>query len=148
GLAGAAAAQPADVVFVNGKVFTADARSSVAQAFAVRGDRFVAVGDEAEVRRQAGPAARVVDLGGRFVTPGLTDNHFHHQGGGEGVDLSGVRTLDELLAAVSRTAAATPADGIVMSNSDWHEAQLREQRMPTAQELERAAPGKTVVLVR
>ena len=137
----------ANTVFINGKVFTADSRSSVVQAFAVRGDRFVAVGDEASVR-QAAPAARVVDLKGRFVMPGLTDNHFHHQGGGAGVDLSRVRTMAELLEAVRKAAAATPANGLVISNSDWHEAQLKEQRLPTTADVDKVAPNRAVVLVR
>ena len=80
-LAGAvwAAPAPADAVFVNGKVFTADAGDHVVQGFAVKGGRFVAVGTSAAVRAYVGPKTTVVDLKGRFVSPGLTDNHFHNQ---------------------------------------------------------------------
>lgn len=139
---------PADAVFINGRVFTADAHSSVRQAFAVRGDRFVAVGTSAAVRKLAGPDTRVVDLKGRFVSPGLGDAHFHSEGGGPGVDLSKVRSLAELLDTVGRAASQAPADAVIVSNFDWHEAQLREQRLPTAAELDRAAPDRPVVLVR
>jgi predicted amidohydrolase YtcJ len=139
---------PADLVFVNGKVFTADDGDHVVQGFAITGDRFVAAGTDSEVRRHAGPQTRIIDLKGRFVSPGLTDDHFHNEGGGSGVDLSHVRSLGELLATVANAAAAAPADSIIVSNSDWHEAQLKEQRLPTASEIEQAAPGKPVVLVR
>lgn len=149
--AGVAAAQsppPADIVFINGKVFTADDGDRVVQGFAVKGDRFVAAGTDDDVRRYAGPQTRVIDLKGRFVSPGITDDHFHNEGGGSGVDLSHVRSLGELLTTVANAAAAAPADAVIVSNSDWHEAQLREQRLPTAEEIEQAAPGKPVVLVR
>ena len=144
----ASAPSPADAVYVNGKVFTADARDGVVQAFAVARGRFVAVGTSAAVRRYVGPNTMVVDLKGRFVSPGLTDNHFHNEGGGEGVDLSHARTMAELLMIVGNAARTAPAGAIVTSNSDWHEAQLKEQRLPTAQELDTVVPDKPVVLVR
>lgn len=149
----AAAAQaqspaPADIVFVNGKVFTADGGDHVVQGFAIKGDRFVAAGSDGEMRRYVGAQTRVVDLKGHFVSPGITDDHFHNEGGGSGVDLSHVRSLGELLTTVANAAAGAPAGTVIVSNSDWHEAQLKEQRLPTADELEQAAPGKPVVLVR
>jgi len=139
---------PADVIFVNGKVFTADAQDRVVEGFAVTGDRFVVAGTNDLVRRYAGPQTKVIDLKGRFVSPGITDDHFHNEGGGTGVDLSHVRSLGELLTTVANAAAAVPADTVIVSNSDWHEAQLKEQRLPTAGEIEQAAPNKPVVLVR
>ena len=138
----------ADIVFVNGKVFTADEGDHVVQGFAVTGERFVAAGADSDVRRYVGPQTRVVDLKGRFVSPGITDDHFHNEGGGPGVDLSHVRSLGELLMTIANAAAAAPADSVIVSNSDWHEAQLKEQRLPTAEELEQAAPDRPVVLVR
>ena len=144
----AASPAPADIVFVNGKVFTADEADHVVQGFAVAGDRFVAAGTDDAVRRYVGPQTRVIDLKGRFVSPGITDDHFHNEGGGPGVDLSHVRSLGELLTTVANAAAAAPADTVIVSNSDWHEAQLKEQRLPTAEEIEQAAPNKPVVLVR
>ena len=139
---------PADIVFVNGKVFTADDGDRVVQGFAVKGDRFVATGSDEDVRRYVGPQTRVIDLKGHFVSPGITDDHFHNEGGGSGVDLSHVRSLGELLTTVANAATAAPADTVIVSNSDWHEAQLKEQRLPTAEEIEQASPGKPVVLVR
>src|SRR3569832_1287110 len=137
-LAAANAAQaqtpaPADIVFVNGKVFTADDGDHVVQAFAVTGDRFVATGSDEDVRRFVGLQTRVIDLRGHFVSPGITDDHFHNEGGGPGVDLSHVRSLGELLPPVANAAASAPAATISVSTSDWHEAQLIDQRLPTAE---------------
>ena len=80
--AAAATAQPADLVAVNGKVFTARDGEALAQGFAVTGDKFIAVGSTEAMRAHVGANTRVIDLGGRFVTPGLADGHFHNEGGG------------------------------------------------------------------
>ncbi len=138
----------ADTIYVNGKVFTADGKDRVVQAFAVKNDKFIGAGSNAEVRKLAGTDTKIVDLKGHFVSPGLTDDHFHNEGGGTGIDLSHVRTLAELLTAVANAAAQVPPGTLLISNSDWHEAQLKEQRLPTAKELDLAASKNPVVLVR
>ncbi len=68
---------PADTILTNGKIITVDDRFSVRQAVAVRGDRIVAVGTNAEINRLAGPNTRRIDLGGKAVVPGMIDNHAH-----------------------------------------------------------------------
>src|SRR5579883_3133259 len=116
----AADPRPADVVYMNGKVFTANGRSAVVQAFAVKGERFVATGTSAQVHRYVGPATKVVDLAGHLVTPGLADGHFHNEGGGPGIDLSQARTLSDLLSTVASAAKETAPGELIVSNSDWH----------------------------
>jgi predicted amidohydrolase YtcJ len=73
----APAADVPDVIYVNARVWTADPERPAAEAFAVRGERFVAVGKDADVRRLAGQGTRVVDLQGRRVVPGFNDAHWH-----------------------------------------------------------------------
>ncbi len=140
--------EPADTVLHGGRIVTLDAELPVAEAVAVRDGRIVAVGSDAEVLLFSGPETETIDLGGRSVVPGLADNHFHGIGGGPGVDLSEARTLQQVLAAIaSRVAGAEPGD-IILTNSDWHEGQLAEQRLPLRDELDTAAPDHPVVLVR
>lgn len=155
-------AEPADVVFVGGPVVTLDegglgegriaegsvAEGSVPEGIAIRGDRIVAVGSEAEVRSLVGDGTRVIELEGRSVLPGLADNHFHSIGGGAGVDLSAARSIDDVLEAIRARAAATADGDVVVTNSDWHEGQLAEQRLPYRDDLDRAAPDHPVVVVR
>ncbi len=141
-------AQSADAVFINGKVFTANPGSEIAEAFAVKGDRFVAVGSNAEIRRYTGHETSVIDLNGRLVVPGLADGHLHNEGGGPGVDLSQARTLADLFSAISAAAKAANPGDLIVSNADWHEAQLKEKRLPLAKEIDAAAPENPVVLVR
>jgi predicted amidohydrolase YtcJ len=137
-----------DLILYGGKIVTVDSAFSVAQAVAIRGDRFVAVGSDEAVRRLAGAGTKSIDLRGRTAIPGLADGHLHNAGGGPGVDLSGVRSLAELLAAVeARVKVAKPGE-LIVSNSDWHEAQLKEQRLPHRRDLDRIAPDHPVVLVR
>jgi predicted amidohydrolase YtcJ len=153
-LAGCAAApgpqgaEAPDLVLYNGKILTVDGDFSMARAVAIRGDRFVAVGSDDAVRSMAGPKTRQIDLKGRTVIPGLIDGHLHNAGGGPGVDLSKVRSMAELLAAVEARARSAPRGELILSNADWHEAQLHEKRLPHRTELDRAAPNHPVVLVR
>ncbi len=139
--------EPADLVLVGGPVVTLE-DTGVVDGIAVRGDEIVAVGDEAEIRRYVGESTRVIELDGRSVLPGLADNHFHSIGGGPGVDLSETRTLDEVLSAIAARAAETPVGDIVVTNSDWHEGQLAEQRLPYRDDLDRATSSHPVVVVR
>ena len=148
-LSGCASLQtPADLVVLNGKVLTVDERFTTAEAFAVRGSRFVAVGTNNGVRAYIGATTRVIDAGGRAIAPGFADGHLHNAGGGPGVDLSRVRTLDELLARVAERVAVAKPGEIVVSNNDWHEAQLKEQRLPLRRDLDKVAPNHPVILVR
>ena len=141
-------ASPADTVFTNGKVVTVDARASIAQAFAVKDGKFMHVGSTSETMAYAGPATRVIDLKGRTVIPGLADSHLHTAGGGPGIDLSKTRSLADVFARLGDAAKGARPGDVLVSNSDWHEAQFKEQRLPTAAELESAAPNIPVVLVR
>src|SRR5690348_136411 len=74
---GSAFAQPADTVFVNGRIATLDAKASVVEALAIRGERIVAVGAFAKVKPLIVKSTRVIDLKGRTVIPGLIDSHMH-----------------------------------------------------------------------
>jgi predicted amidohydrolase YtcJ len=73
---------PADRVYRSGRVFTSDAKTSMAQAVAVRAGRIVYVGNDEGVGTFIGPATRVTDLKGRFLMPGLVDGHMHPLEGG------------------------------------------------------------------
>src|SRR4051812_28944094 len=73
----APASPPADIVLRNAQVITIDARNSIAQAIAVRGDKILAVGPDAAMAAHTAPGTRVLDLKGRSITPGLIDGHAH-----------------------------------------------------------------------
>jgi len=137
-----------DLVIVNAKVYTVDRAFSTAEAVAIADGKFTAVGSTGQIRRLAGPSTRVMDLGGKTIVPGLQDDHLHNAGGGPGVDLSRARTLQEVLDLIgARVKRSGPGD-VVTTNADWHEAQLKEQRLPYRKDLDTVAPSTPVVVVR
>jgi predicted amidohydrolase YtcJ len=92
-------AQP-DAIFYNGKIITVDSGFTIAQAFAIRGDQYVAVGTDAAIRPLAGANTRLVDLKGASVIPGLSDNHDHLYNSAKvmrGIDLVGATSTAEVV---------------------------------------------------
>ena len=67
----------ADLVFVNGAVYTVDAMRSWAQAVAVRDGRVALVGTDDDVRAATGQGTEVINLAGRMLIPGFQDAHVH-----------------------------------------------------------------------
>ncbi len=101
----------ATTALVGGSVYTLDAARPWAQACAIRGDRLIAVGSEAEVREACGPLAEVIDLKGQMVVPGFQDSHVHPPMGGVEMlrcDLTVGRSRRDYLAIVSSYATAHP----------------------------------------
>jgi predicted amidohydrolase YtcJ len=145
---GDSARPAAETILFGGKILTVDRSFRVVEALAIAGGKILALGSNDEIRKLATPATRMTDLRGRTVIPGLADNHLHSAGGGPGVDLSRVRSLGELLDAVAARARQAKPGEVIVSNSDWHEAQLKEQRLPLRQDLDKAAPDTPVVLIR
>ena len=139
---------PPDLVLHGGKIVTVDDAFSYAEAVAITGDRIQAVGDNASIQALAGPETELVDLKGKTVVPGLADDHFHSVGGGPGVDLSKARTLADVARAIQERASQSAPGELVITNADWHEAQLKEQRLPLRRDLDQMAPDNPVVVVR
>ena len=137
-----------DTILHNGNVITVDASFSSADAVAITAGRFVAVGTNDDIRALAGPATRLIDLNGYTVVPGLADGHLHNGGGGPGVDLSQARSLADVKAAIAARALETDTGELIVTNSDWHEAQLAEHELPLRRDLDMAAPDHPVVVVR
>jgi predicted amidohydrolase YtcJ len=139
---------PPDTILVNGHVITVDTQFSIAQAVAITAGKFTAIGTSTDIRKLAGSSTTVIDLKGRTVIPGLADDHLHDAGGGPGVDLSRTRSVADVLAAIAaRVKQSRPGD-IVVTNSDWHEAQLTEHRLPYRRDLDTVSPDNPVVVVR
>ena len=141
----------ADVVFVNGRITTLDSRHPTVTALAVRGDRVLATGSDHDVRRLAGPGARVIDLHGRRMIPGLNDSHTHLIREGlsytSELSLAGVTSVTDALALIKFQADRTPAPQWIRVIGGFTRFQFREQRLPTADELNAAVPDKPVLLL-
>jgi hypothetical protein len=145
----AIAADPADLLLINGKIVTVDDRFAIAQAVAIKGQRIVAVGTTADVRKAAGASAKVIDLRGRTVIPGLIDNHAHWIRAAEHAELrfDGVTSRKLALQKLAeRVKAARPGEWIAALGG-WSEQQFTDdpRGFPLA-ELDAIAPNNPVVL--
>ncbi len=117
------AAEAPDVIFTSGLVWTGSGDGRAPTAIAVRGERILAVGSDAEVEQLATRATRRVRLKGRRVVPGFIDNHTHFIDGGfglAGVQLRDAATPEEFANRIGAFAASNP-DGWVLGGTWDHE---------------------------
>jgi predicted amidohydrolase YtcJ len=142
---------PADLIVTNAKVSTVDAQRPKASAFAVKEDKFIAVGDAAEVARLRGEKTRVIDAEGHAIIPGLNDSHAHAIREGRLYNLElrwdGVASLERALAMIREQAKRTPKGQWVSVVGGWSPHQFKEKRLPTVEELNEAAPDTPVFVM-
>ena len=140
-----------DLVLTNARIATLDRSNPEAEALAIRDGRFLAVGSEAEVRRRAAPDSAEIDAGGRRVIPGLIDSHTHVVRGGLSYNLElrwdGVRSLADAMRMLKDQAARTPAPQWVRVVGGFTAHQFAEKRLPTLDEINRAAPDTPVFIL-
>jgi hypothetical protein len=110
----------ADIVFVNGKIWTVDKAKPDAEAVAVLGGRILSVGSSANVKKCIGPKTKVIDLKGKRMLPGFIDNHTHFMSGGfqlQSVDLRYSKSEREFANLIRRRAEKYPDRWI--TGGDW-----------------------------
>ena len=141
----------ADLILMNGRIATQDERCSFAQAVAIQNGRFASVGSNEQIMAIRGPNTEVIDLGGRTVIPGLNDSHMHPIRGGLNYNMElrwdGVPSLADALRMLKEQAARTPPPQWVRVVGGWTEFQFSERRMPTLDEINRAAPDTPVFVL-
>lgn len=142
--------QTADTVFKNGNIYTANDKEPRAEAIAVKADRIVFVGSNAEVQQYVGQSTRVVDLKGNTVLPGFTDSHQHLSGVGQRemtLNLEGTTSLVDLLAKVkARVDQAKPGEWV--TGRGWIETHWQPPVFPTRWDLDKVSPNNPVILGR
>ena len=143
--------QPADLILHNGKIATQDDRRSVVEAAAIRDGKFLAIGSDREIMRFRDERTKLIDLNKRTVIPGLNDSHLHLIRGGLNYNLElrwdGVPSLADGLRMLREQAQRTPPGQWVRVVGGWSEFQFAERRMPTLDELNRAAPDTPVFVL-
>src|SRR5436190_577462 len=143
-------AEPAQTVFVNGNIYTMNERQPRAEAIAVKGDRIIFVGSNADAKKYQAADTKTVDLGGKTVVPGLTDSHCHIFGIGERemrLNLEGTNSLRDFLAKVIERVAQTEK-GKWITGRGWIETFWKPPQFPSRQDLDKIAPDNPVVLTR
>jgi predicted amidohydrolase YtcJ len=147
---GAASAETADTVLFNGKILTVDKEFSVREALAIAHGRVLATGTSSAMKQLADDKARLIDLGGRTVIPGLTDGHIHGIRAaltfGTEVNWIGVPSLKEALEKMRSVARTQKPGSWIVVAGGWTEEQFAEKRRPSPQEVAEAAPDNPVYI--
>jgi predicted amidohydrolase YtcJ len=140
----------ADLILVNGRVYTVDNARPLVSALAVRSGRIVFVGSDAEARVLATPTTQTIDLHGATVFPGFTDAHAHLLGLGDElrrVNVAGATSYEEVIDRVKTWAKnVKPGDWIL--GRGWDQNRWPTKEFPTHEALSRAFPNNPVVLER
>ena len=140
----------ADMLLLNGKVLTVDKDFSTREALAIRDGKVLATGSDADIRKLATRDAKIINLGGRTVIPGLTDAHLHGVRAAltyaVEVNWIGVTTIEEALSRLKAAAAGSQPGAWIIVAGGWMDIQFREKRKPTQAEIMAAAPGRPVYL--
>src|SRR5262249_15696555 len=142
-----APAADADLILHNAKVVTVDRSFSIGQALAVQDGKVLRVGTNEDVLKLRGPKTEVIDLGGKAVLPGLIDSHTHPTGAAmHDFDhpIPDMETIRDVLDYTQGRAAAQP-EGTWVQVRQVFITRLKEQRYPTKDELDRAAPKHPVI---
>ena len=141
----------ADRILINGRIWRGR-EEGISEALAVWQGKVLATGSTADMLSLKGPATEVIDLEGRFATPGLIDNHLHLIATGIAMGFvdatpAAAPTVAALTRAIAERAASTPKGGWVRARG-YDQVKLDTGRHPTREDLDRAAPDHPVYLTR
>lgn len=137
-----------DYVIVNARVITVDDNQPQAEAFAVKDDRFLAIGSSADIRNMAGRQTEIIDAEGMTITPGFIDAHTHASGAGvnELVQVNAdLRSVTALQQALKQRADVTPAGQWVRAFK-YDDTKLAEGRPLNRFDIDEVAPDNPVMV--
>ena len=139
--------QTADLILTSGKIITVDEAFSIHTAIAIKDDRILAVGSEQDLQQYRGTSTKMINLQGKTIMPGLMDSHSHAASASViefAHPIPTMETIQDVLDYV-RSRVKVVKDGEWIWVSQVFLTRLREQRYPTRQELDEAAPRNPVV---
>jgi predicted amidohydrolase YtcJ len=139
----------ADALLIHGKIYTENATQSWAQAVAIRGEKIVAVGDDAEIEKLRGPVTKVIDARGKLVLPGFVDCHIHFMEGSISLgqaNLEGAKNPADIQRILREYAAKHPGDGWILGGG-WNYAMFGEENLPNKKYLDELFPNRPAFLI-
>ncbi|MDC0220362.1 amidohydrolase [Gammaproteobacteria bacterium] len=137
-----------DYVVINARVFTVDDDQPLAEAFAVKGDRFIAVGSSIDIRNMASSGTEIIDAEGMTVTPGFIDAHSHPSGAGvnELVQVNADRrSVSEITSVLQERANITP-EGQWIRAFKYDDTKLAEGRPINRFDIDELIPNHPVAV--
>ncbi len=143
-----ASAQHANTIYYNGKILTMWDQHPTVQAVAIQGDRFLAVGSDADVLKTSDAATRKINLDGRCVVPGLIEGHVHPiMSALSEIDgpIPVFHSIPEIQTYIREQAAKLPP-GRTIFVPKIYSTRLAEHRYPTRQEIDAAAGDREAIV--
>ena len=140
----------ADLILVNGSVWTNNPRQPWAEAVVVRGSTISFVGAGKDIPASEASSASVIDLRGGLLLPGFTDCHTHFLEGGfslESLRLGDVRSREEFISRVEEKARAM-GPGQWILKGDWDHEFLDPPELPRREWVDSVTPRNPLCLSR
>jgi predicted amidohydrolase YtcJ len=138
---------PPDIIYYNGSVIPRSPAHPAAQAVAVHGDRFGAIGANAEVLKTAGPRTRKIDLAGKCMVPGIIESHVHPISAGL-AEIDGplplLHSIAEIQSFIRSHAQKLPSDRLIFVPKVYS-TRLNEHRYPNCYEIDQAARSEAMI---
>jgi predicted amidohydrolase YtcJ len=119
----------ADLVILNGNIYTVDKAHPKAEAVAVKDGKIVFVGTAEKARALAGAGTEVVDLQGKTMTPGFIEGHGHFLNLGYSkmnLELQNAKNYDEIVAMVAEEVKKRKP-GEWIRGRGWHQSKWDPQ---------------------
>jgi len=138
-----------DLIVFNSKIYTVDQNFSIAQAFAIKDGKFVAVGSDEDILDKYSADISINGVG-QFVYPGLNDAHAHFFGYGMGLqtnaDLRGTKSPEQIVEILKAFRETHPAEWL--TGRSWDQNDWTVKEFPTKEILDEAFPDIPVSLRR
>ena len=140
----------ADLVLKGGKIATVDEAFSIAEAVAIKGDKFIFVGSNADVESFIGDGTEIIELEGKLAVPGLIDAHAHMPSFGaslENLNFVGTTSYQQIIDIIAEK-VKTVDEGEWILGRGWDQNDWRDKRFPMHDALSRISPNNPVWLSR
>lgn len=140
----------ADLVFLNGSVWTVNPDQPWAEAVAVKGEQILEVGSSREIKKLIMDKTEVIDLEGAFLLPGFIDSHTHFIDGGfslSSIQLRETKSREEFIARIEEKAKELD-EGEWILNGDWDHQQFDPPQLPRKEWIDAVTPHNPVCINR
>src|SRR6266853_705052 len=140
--------EPADIIVLQGRVYTENPQQPWAQAVAIYRGKIVAVGDDPEIERMRGMGTKVINAGGKLVLPGFVDCHIHFIDGAFSlgrVNLEGAKDPSDIQKRLREYASGHPGDDWILGRG-WNYAMFGPEALPHKKYLDEIFPNRPVFL--
>lgn len=147
-LASCSGKKTADLLVINGQIYTVDSAFTVVEAMAIKDGKILATGSSADIQKEY-EASETLDAKGRFIYPGFIDAHAHFMGYGLGLqtaNLIGTENWEEILETLKEFAATHPEGWII--GRGWDQNDWPNKEFPDNTKLNELFPDRPVFLQR